>query len=250
MDALTVSAASGMKARLESLEMLANNLANQVAAGYKADREFYSLYLASEAVEATGQEASSWPPVLPVIDRHWTDFSQGNLISTGDAAHVAISGRGFFVVQGPNGPLYTRNGNFRLSPAGVLVTEQAYPVLDRAGRPIQIDPALPFEVAADGAIRQDGALVATLDVADFAHPEALAKHAGTYFRPAGPNAAPARAAGFDLYQGKLEGANVAPAEAAVRLVSVMRQFEMLQRAAALGGEMNRKAIEEVARVGS
>lgn len=249
MDALTVSAASGMKARLESLEMLANNLANQVAAGYKADREFYSLYLAPEALEATGGEAAAWPAVLPVIERHWTDFSQGNLVVTGEPAHLAISGPGFFVVEGPGGPLYTRNGAFHLSRAGVLVTAEGYAVLDRAGRPISLDPARPFEVAPDGAIRQAGALVAALAVVAFPQREALAKHAGTYFRPAA-GVAPEAASGFELHQGKLESSNVSPAEGAVRLVSLLRQFEMLQRAAALGGEMNRKLIEEVARVGS
>ncbi len=49
MDALTISAASGLRARMESLEMLANNLANAASGGYKADREFYSLYVSPEA---------------------------------------------------------------------------------------------------------------------------------------------------------------------------------------------------------
>ena len=35
---------------------------------------------------------------------------------------------------------------------------------------------------------------------------------------------------------------------AVRLVSVMRQFEMLQRAMTIGGDMNRRSVEEVAKV--
>ena len=42
--------------------------------------------------------------------------------------------------------------------------------------------------------------------------------------------------------------NAGPAEAAVRLVGVLRQFEMLQKAVSLGAEMNRKAVEDVARV--
>jgi flagellar basal-body rod protein FlgG len=50
-----------MKARMESLDMLANNIANSGTAGFKADREFYNLYQ---------QE-------LPVIETQWTDFSQG-----------------------------------------------------------------------------------------------------------------------------------------------------------------------------
>ena len=38
------------------------------------------------------------------------------------------------------------------------------------------------------------------------------------------------------------------AEGAIRLVGLMRQFEMLQKAVSLGAEMNKKAIEEVAKV--
>ena len=50
-------------------------------------------------------------------------------------------------------------------------------------------------------------------------------------------------------QGKVESSNVGTADAAVRLVSVMRQFEMLHKAIAIGADMNKKAVEEVARVG-
>jgi len=53
-----------------------------------------------------------------------------------------------------------------------------------------------------------------------------------------------------VHQGRLEGSNVGSADSAVRLVGVMRQFEMLQKAAAIGAEMNSKALDEVARVGS
>ena len=51
-----------------------------------------------------------------------------------------------------------------------------------------------------------------------------------------------------MEQGQLEAANTGSAEAAVRLVSVMRQFEMLQKAVTLGSEMSKRAIEEVAKV--
>ena len=44
MDPLTISAASGLRARMETLDLLANNLANAGTTGFKSDREFYSLY--------------------------------------------------------------------------------------------------------------------------------------------------------------------------------------------------------------
>jgi flagellar basal body rod protein FlgG len=53
-----------------------------------------------------------------------------------------------------------------------------------------------------------------------------------------------------VLQGKLEQSNVGAAESSVRLIAIMRQFEMLQKAMNIGNELNRKAIEEVARVAS
>jgi flagellar basal-body rod protein FlgF len=52
----------------------------------------------------------------------------------------------------------------------------------------------------------------------------------------------------EIRQGQLEAANSEPAESAVRLVNIMRQFETLQKALAIGADMNRRAVEEVARV--
>jgi flagellar basal-body rod protein FlgG len=50
-------------------------------------------------------------------------------------------------------------------------------------------------------------------------------------------------------QGKIENSNVAPAESAVRLVDLMRQYEMLQKAVSVAADMNKQAIDQVARVG-
>jgi len=244
MDALTISAASGLRARMESLEMLANNLANSATGGYKADREFYSLYVAPEAEDPLGAS----PDTLPVIERHWTDFNQGLLRATGNALDLALTTRGFFSVQGPSGTLYTRNGNFRLSPAGVLTTADGYPVRAVENRLIRSQSPAPLEVGPDGAVTQSGAVLGRLEIVDFNRLDALVKQGQAYFRDLDPKVSRPRAAAAHIEQGKLESSNISAAEGAVRLVSVMRQFEMLQKAIALGGEMNRRAVEEVARI--
>ena len=46
------------------------------------------------------------------------DASQGALQKTGNELDVAIEGRGYFVVQTANGPMYTRNGSFQVSAQG------------------------------------------------------------------------------------------------------------------------------------
>ncbi len=100
MDPILISAASGLRSRMESLDMLANNIANGSSGGYKADREFYSLYMAPEAAGSAPSAGT-----LPVIEKPWTDFSQGELRSTGNPLDLALAGRGFFAVQGPAGPI-------------------------------------------------------------------------------------------------------------------------------------------------
>ncbi len=243
MDPITISAASGLRARMDSLDMLANNLANESAGGYKVDREFYSLYVAPEAASST-----PYPNTLPVIERPWTDFSQGELRSTGNPTDVALTGKGFFTVAGPNGPLYTRNGSFHISAAGQMTGADGYPLQKVGGGAVTVDPSRPVEIGPDGTISQDGTEVAQLAIADFPDPAALAKQGHSYFQVPGSSVPPAAAASFELRQGMLENSNASGAEGAGRLVSVMRQFEMLKKAASLGDEMNRQAVEQLAKV--
>ncbi|HSW50057.1 MAG TPA: flagellar hook basal-body protein [Bryobacteraceae bacterium] len=247
MDPISIAAASGLRARMESLDMLANNLANTATAGYKGDREFYGLYISAEARPSSLQGGQA--ATLPVIERQWTDFSQGTLLATGNPLDLAISGRGFFAVNGPAGPLYTRNGSFQLSATGAVTTLEGYPVRLVGGGALQTASSNPIEVSPEGAVRQDGAVLGQLEIADFRELSSLSKQGSNYFASRS-GAAPAAATGFEVRQGRLESSNVASAEGAVRLVNVIRQFEMLQRAITLGGEMNRRAVEEVARVGS
>jgi flagellar basal body rod protein FlgG len=150
-------------------------------------------------------------------------------------------------VDGPSGSLFTRNGNFRVSAAGSLVTAEGYPVRTVAGRNLNIQPTGALEVAADGTVTQNGQTLGRLEIADFADRAALVKQGASYYQSA---ADPQPSAEAQVEQGKLESSNVGAAESAVRLVAVMRQFEMLQKAATLASQMSRETVEEVARVAS
>jgi flagellar basal body rod protein FlgG len=244
MDSLMVSAASGMKARMESLEMLANNVANTGTTAFKADREFYGVYVSeAAALDNSGAELKS-----PLIEKHWTDFSQGTLVTTGNSLDLGVSGRGFFVVDTPSGPLYTRNGNFRLGTDGQIETQDGNKLRVRTpdNRPIKLNPERPVDIASDGTVRQEGQPLGRIEMFDLDNSTAVTKRGSTYFQWL-DNGTP-KAAAPELHQGTIEASNVPVAESAVRLVSVMRQFEMLQRAMTLGGEMNRRSVEEVAKV--
>lgn len=244
MDTLTASAASGMRARMESLDMLANNLANASAPGFKADREFFSTYVASDLADSSGIDMGS---MMPVTDRQWTDYSQGAITPTGNPLDIALRGKGFLVAISPGGPLLTRDGSFRLSSQGFLETQDGFKVRGQGGTPIELDPSRSVDITPTGEVRQDEQTVAQLDIVDVKDEMGLSKHGMNYFDFAATAVTPA--ADAQIQPGSLEAANFQPAESAVRLVAVMRQFEMMQRAVSIGADMNRRAVDEVAKIG-
>lgn len=234
MDQLLITAASGMKARMDSLDMLANNMANSGTAGFKTDREFYNLYEQS----------------LPMVERQYTDFSQGQLLPTGNPLNVALNGKGFFALNSPSGVVYTRAGNFRVSNANQMETQEGYTLrntLDN-GKPIVVDPKQTVDISKDGTVKQGGQDLGQIEIADPSSPsDSLKKLGNTYFALTDKNTAAPIAAGTEVLQGQIEQSNVPVTDAAVKLVSVMRQFEMMQKAINLGTEMNKQAISEVAK---
>jgi flagellar basal-body rod protein FlgF len=244
MDQVSVLAASGLESRMQALDLVANNLANSTTGGFKLDREFYSLFTAADS-EGSGENPATR---LPLIEKQWTDFSQGVLTPTGSALDLALSGKGFFAVNGPSGPLYTRNGSFQLSPTGQLTTSDGYTVRDSGGQPIQTQSQVPIEVKADGSVTQSGKSIGQLAVVDFPDSSVLQKRGTSYFSVGDPKVQPVPVTETSVQQGKVENSNVAPAESAVRLVGLMRQFEMLQKAISITTDMNKQTLTEVARV--
>lgn len=246
MDPLTAIAASGMRARTETLEVVANNLANTSTAGYKADAEAYDLYYGDDAWQAYLENRPS-AAEMPLVKHNWSDLSQGTLLDTGNPNDFALATPGFFVAQTSEGLFYTRSGHFRVSRKGVLETREGYPVLSATGQPVHLDPSQKFQVNDAGEISQAGSVVGSLQIVDVKTVDALTKRGGTYFElSSSVKTAPARDA--QVVQGKIESSNVESSTAAVKLVSILRQFEMMQRAVRIAGDMGKQSVEQVAKV--
>jgi flagellar basal-body rod protein FlgF len=228
---------------MQELDMLANNLANSGTGGFKLDREFYSLFSAADN-DVEGEPSQT---TLPMIRKQWTDFSQGTLQPTGNPLDLSLEGQGFFTLKGPSGPLYTRNGSFKLATDGTLTTLDGKVVTGADGQPIQIAADQgPVTVGSDGSLTQNGQSIGQLGIVDFKDRTALGKLGTSNFVTSKENP-PIPATDVTVAQGSVEGSNVSPAESAVRLVGVMRQFEMLQKAISLTTDMDKKSLDDVAR---
>lgn len=223
------------------MDIAANNLANVATTGFKADA------LLTEEVDDTGAQATDQPrDVVFVRDVGlMRDMRQGEIAMTGNPLDVAIEGDGFFMVQGPAGTLYTRDGAFTLTGDGRLVTGDGRAVLDSGGSPIVFDaqgesPA----IGRDGAIRIAGTEVGRLGVARFQRPGALEKFGENLWDAQGQ---PQTAFEGVVVQGALEGSNVRPVVELTKLIEISRAYQSAAKIVAGSDELRQRAIERLGR---
>jgi flagellar basal-body rod protein FlgF len=98
---------SSVDALTQELEIITHNLANVSTVGFKRRCNAFSKVL-----DAQQGDAETYSPGIIDLNSAF-DFSQGNLIQTGRTLDLSIMGKGFFIVETPEGPLYTRNGAFQ-----------------------------------------------------------------------------------------------------------------------------------------
>jgi len=249
-------AASAALAYEKRLEVVANNLANLNTAGFKRDNVSFQAYM----LNTTGNPAPVNPPYPQAArpESFWveyksqTDFSPGFLRQTGNPFDLAVDGKGFFSVQSPDGELYTRRGNFSLSPEGVLVSQEGWPVMGDGGE-IRVASgnsnrrSLDVTVGEDGALQVNGNKVGRIRVSDFSAPEGLTKVNGCYFKLGSGQAAPEPMEDFRMAQGFLEMANVEAVQAMTEMIEIHRGYESYQRVIRSIDDLDSKSISEIGR---
>ena len=271
------SAASGMLAQQTNIDIISNNLSNVNTVGYKRVRaEFQDLFYATMRVPGSlGVTEDQMQLPLQVgsgvrMTATRRDFSVGIVEETGKPFDIMLTGPGFFVVQTPQGVLYTRAGNFSYSPTGDgdtmgLYTSDGFPVLLSDGENL----AGPVIFAADTdpeqvQIRSDGVILASryedpgnvtevgqLAVVFFPNPAGLedmgrnlyevsgSSGAVTMRDPANPSA-PGQYA-TQVVQHHLEFSNVQAVDEFVKMIVAQRAYEMNTRAIQASDEMLQQA---------
>ncbi|WP_341710007.1 flagellar hook protein FlgE [Limnobacter sp.] len=132
---------SGLNAAQRGLEVIANNVSNASVVGFKGSEAEFSDVFARAFNGARSTNGIGLGTSLAAVTQN---FKQGNINVTGNPLDLAISGTGFFKVQADNGDnIYTRNGQFTLNNAGVIVNSrgdklQGFPVDAATGRPSDV----------------------------------------------------------------------------------------------------------------
>lgn len=238
------SALSGSLTAMKRLDVISNNLANVNTPGFKKDKMAFESMLAGNVNPPLVPQGSTADPILQK-ENLYIDYSSGPVAQTGNALDLAIDGDGFFVISTPNGPAYTRQGNFRSSADGTLVTADGYPVLGDGG-PVKL-PGGTIDVGSDGLVTVDGVPSGTLSLVDFPKPYKLTKTGSALFVPSDPQAKPQQATG-NVRQGHLEGSNVETITEMVQMIETSRYFETCQRVIRGVDDMASKAANDIGRL--
>lgn len=244
MDSGFYSACAGLAAQTQALELVANNLANLGTTGYRGQQATFRSLLARGGWAA-------WNPLNAVVNNFGvlgdsrTDLTSGSLTATGNPLDLGIAGSGFFVVRSGQQAVFTRNGNFHVTPTGQLVTAQGDAVLGEQG-PITL-PNGAVAVSSDGTVSVDGNVIAKLRLVEFSPPTSLSAVGNSlYTAPDGAAVAPASTS---VRQGMLEASNVSPVQGVVELITIQRNAEMMQRALSLfDSQFNQTAVQDLPRV--
>lgn len=245
-------AKTGMDAQQTRLSLIAHNLANVNTNGYKKERGLFAdlLYQNERQVGAPTTQTTTLPSGLQIGTGVKTVATEkihtpGPINPTGNNLDVAINGKGYFQILMPDGSVaYTRDGAFKMTSDGQLVTNEGYP----------IEPAITVpQNSVDISIGKDGTVTAfdsqknptdlgQINIAYFVNPAGLEPFGDNLFRETvASGAANVGTPGLDslgvLEHKFLEGSNVNAVEELVSMIETQRAYEMNSKVISTADQM-------------
>ncbi|GGE02200.1 flagellar basal-body rod protein FlgG [Polymorphobacter glacialis] len=254
-------ARSGLDALDQRMKTISNNLANVNTTGFKRDRAAFVTMMYQDPRQAgtasgngtqyaTGLGTGTGVRVAGTERIH----AQGSMTQTDNALDLAIEGSGFFAVVMPDGTqAYTRDGSFKLSATGEMVTSAGLRLAEAVAIP---EGAQSITIAVDGTVSAVLAGQAApveagqVQLTRFLNPAGLEpKGDNLYVETAASGAPQAGAPGVDgagnLRQGALEGSNVSTVQELVDMIETQRAYEVNAKVINAADEMSRYVTQNV-----
>ncbi len=223
MDRFLYLAMNGAKNALHAQQTNANNLANASTVGFKSQLDHFQ----SQAVYGPGHATRAYAS----DETAGIDFKHGPVMTTGRELDVTINGDGWFAVQAEDGSqAYSRRGDFRTDPTGLLLNGANQIVMGEGG-PITIPDFESLVIGRDGtiSIRAKGQAANTLVVVDrlkMVKPQQNNLERGNdgLFRTKDGSEVPLDAT-VTITNGALEASNVNTVDAMVKMMEYARFYE-------------------------
>jgi flagellar basal-body rod protein FlgF len=252
MDRGSYDAASGGLVNLRLMDVVANNLANVNTAGFKKEfistnvQEFSQTLAAKLKVIDPNLKNDHLRLPAAVNISTKTDFSQGPIKYTGNVLDVALTRpNDFLVVITPNGPRYTRSGNFNISSSGQLVNSDGFPVSGDGGAISITQPNA--KISENGTLYAGNQQLGKIQVVRINNPENLERVGGNNFKPKNNLPITQSPVEPELAVQSIEMPNISITEAMVQMINAHRGFQMYTKIAQSIDSLNQEAISRVGR---
>jgi flagellar basal-body rod protein FlgG len=240
-------ATSGMLTQSRIMNTISNNISNASTPGYKADTLATTTF-GEVLINRTGnKDKSTYTPLndssmIRTADELVTNYTEGNLDFTEKKLDFAISGKGFFEIQTPEGESrYSRNGSFTVDQEGYLTLQHIGRVMGQDG-PIQL-PTDDINVDKEGNISnaKTGDELGQLKVTDFTDYQLVQKVDEGMFETTDPTNAVVSDGG--VLQGAIERSNVSAMDQMLGMITSQRAFQSASQIAKQYDQLMGKAVE-------
>jgi flagellar basal-body rod protein FlgG len=245
MDASMWVAKTGLDAQQTRMNVISNNLANVNTTGFKRDRAVFEDLLYQNIRQAGGQTSTNTQAPtglmlgtgVRIVATEKLNV-QGNMINSQNPLDVAISGEGHFQVTQPDGTTaYTRDGGFKVSATGQLVTSAGSPLVPAITIPRE---ASTITIGRDGTVSVElntsgQSVLGQITIARFLNPAGLMAVGQNLLKETPASGAPTVGApgtggAGNLMQGTLEASNVNVVEEMVNMIETQRAYEINSKA--------------------
>ncbi|HHZ69958.1 MAG TPA: flagellar basal-body rod protein FlgG [Methylococcaceae bacterium] len=253
MEASLWVAKTGLDAQQKRMTVISNNLANVNTMGFKRDRAVFEDLLYQNFNQAGAQTSAATQSPTGLMLGTGTRIvsteklhTQGNMVQTQNSLDIAVDGAGFFQVLRPDGVMgYTRNGSFKLSQVGQLVTPSGYLIQPAVNIPPN---ARSITIGSDGSVsvqffdQPAAQMIGQINVNTFLNPAGLQPMGENMFVEtfaSGPanQMLPTQNGAGKLVQGALEASNVNVVEEMVSMIETQRAYEVNSKAISSANQM-------------
>lgn len=254
---------NGIERVMDSNDVIANNMANINTIGFKQSKILFKDIREVEIQKLQGKQeidplstenrVAGKLSLGPEVSQMMIDFSQGDFLTTGNRLDFAITGEGFFTVQGQNKEeLYTRKGNFTIDSQGFLTTTDGQRVINRdTNAPLNIEmqnkSPEAIVVTQDGEITFGKEKIGALKIAEFKDKTNLIPVEGAAFRNSNPNVQPRIMRNANIMQGSLETSNANSITTMLKSLEALRSYESMSGAMQTTSDTLQKVVNQVGR---
>lgn len=214
---------ASLNALTREFDIISHNMANVGTAGFKRRCNSFTQVLAAQEAEQKQGETDDSQGLF--------DFSQGNLVQTDRTLDIALHGDGFFVIETPEGPVYTRHGIFSTNQNGQIVDTAGRIVAGVAG-PLIMPPDMDttdLYVTDDGRAIAGQTEIGKFRIVEFPGSQDKLWPVGQNCFQAPENVTPVDSVETVVKQGYQESSNVKLVDELVNMILVSRMYEANMR---------------------